>query len=413
MTPQQMGLLGMAGAMLTPGQGLGQGFQAFGQGLAQGQQVQAMQQRTALLNRQMQLAEEERQQEMQKAAAATQLRGQISSLMGIHAAERTQDQRQQLTGLLLQSGMKAPEVTAFFGSENLGRPKVARTIEGVGPDGRPMTTQYDDYGNAVGGSVAKPFELRSTNLDGVQVNQNPYTGEQVGPALQRTPFGYNPDGSMRPGYLAGKAAVASAGAPRTMVNLAENDFLKGVGSGAAKSLVDSADAARGAVSSIETARNLASALNAGSINAGPGATVQQFFDQVANKMGVAGKDQNERMIRTREAIQSLAQLELNAAQQMKGQGQITEAERAILRRAASGDIQSMTADELRTLGGVTDRTARMRIRQHNARLKPLESNPNAAMILPSLSVEEPQEVTFSKGTSAVPSIDDLLRKYGR
>ena len=55
-------------------------------------------------------------------------------------------------------------------------------------------------------------------------------------------------------------------------------------------------------------------------------------------MGLAGKDSKETLEKTRAAMQQMAQLELDAAAQMKGQGQITENERDIIRRAASGDI---------------------------------------------------------------------------
>jgi hypothetical protein len=74
---------------------------------------------------------------------------------------------------------------------------------------------------------------------------------------------------------------------------------------------------------------------------------------------------------------------------MKGQGQITEAERSIIKRAASGDVDSMTVPELRLLGGILDRSARFKIQNYNQQVKPLASMPNAAAIAPFLGVQEP------------------------
>ena len=88
-------------------------------------------------------------------------------------------------------------------------------------------------------------------------------------------------------------------------------------------------------------------------------------------------------------MQQMAQLELDAAAQMKGQGQITENERDIIRRAASGDI-SMTLPELKTLTASLDKTARYRIERHNKNVQPLIANPNAAALAPFLTVPEPQ-----------------------
>ena len=74
---------------------------------------------------------------------------------------------------------------------------------------------------------------------------------------------------------------------------------------------------------------------------------------------------------------------------MKGQGQITESERGILRRAESGDISEMTVPELRTLLGAVRKTANYRINQHNQNLTRLQSDPNAAGVVDFLRVNAP------------------------
>ena len=181
-----------------------------------------------------------------------------------------------------------------------------------------------------------------------------------------------------------------AGASSTNVNVnTEKSLLNNLAGGLGKSMTDARDGARAALGTISTVSRLNDALDSGKVMAGPGTSFRQYGLQVGNILGVTGKDANEKLLNTRAAIQSLAQLELDAAQQMKGQGQITEAERSIIKRAASGDVDGMTTGELRVLSGVLDRTARTKIQGYNSQIKPLMSNPNAAALAPFLNVEEP------------------------
>jgi hypothetical protein len=168
-------------------------------------------------------------------------------------------------------------------------------------------------------------------------------------------------------------------------------LLNEIAGGLGKGITTARDGAQAALSTINTVNRLNEALDSGQVMAGPGTTFRQYGLQIGNTLGVAGKDAQEKLTETRRAIQSLAQLELDAAQQMKGQGQITEAERAIIKRAAAGDIDGMTQSELRLLGGILDRTARSKIRGYNSQVRPLATNPNAAPLAPFLNVEEPPE----------------------
>lgn len=181
---------------------------------------------------------------------------------------------------------------------------------------------------------------------------------------------------------------AGANSVNVSVNT-EKSLLNEVAGGIGKAVTDARGNAQAALGTIGTVNRLMDSLDSGQVMAGPGTTFRQFGLQVGNMLGVAGQSAQEKLVNTRQAIQSLAQLELDAAQQMKGQGQITEAERAIIRRAASGDIDSMTVPELRLLGGILDRTARTKIRSYNTQAQPLATNPNAAVLAPFLNVEEP------------------------
>jgi hypothetical protein len=187
-----------------------------------------------------------------------------------------------------------------------------------------------------------------------------------------------------------QTAQKKAGATNVSVGVnTEKSLLSNVAEGLGKGLTDAKGQAQASLGTINTVNRLMDSLNTGKVMAGPGTTFRQYGLQVGNMLGVGGKDAQEKMLNTRQAIQSLAQLELDGAQQMKGQGQITEAERSIIKRAASGDVDSMTVPELRLLGGILDRSARFKIQNYNQQVKPLASMPNAAAIAPFLGVQEP------------------------
>jgi hypothetical protein len=191
-----------------------------------------------------------------------------------------------------------------------------------------------------------------------------------------------------------QTAQKRAGASNTNISVnTEKSLLNDIAGGLGKGITEEKGRAQAAVSTISTVNRLMDALDSGKVMAGPATSFRQYGLQVGNVLGVTGKDAQEKLLNTRQAVQSLAQLELDAAQQMKGQGQITEAERSIIRRAASGDIDGMTTGELRLLGGVLDRSARAKIQGYNTQVKPLKSNPNAAALAPFLDVQEPSART--------------------
>jgi len=194
------------------------------------------------------------------------------------------------------------------------------------------------------------------------------------------PFGIGQGGTVAPnlpfqGYEIGKA---KAGATNVQVNTEKNLFGDMAGA-VGKDIAGQSSQARAAVQTINTVSQIRDALASGKVIAGPGTTARQFLGQVGQVMGIAGKDATEQLVETRKAVQGLAQLELDAAQQMKGQGQITEAERVIIRRAASGDIDNMSIPELNSLMSVMDKTARYKIgaNQRNVELLKKQSGTGA------------------------------------
>lgn len=183
-----------------------------------------------------------------------------------------------------------------------------------------------------------------------------------------------------------------AGATNVNVNT-EKSFLNSMAGDLGKEVVNARGQAQAAASTVRTANNLLETLDSGKVMAGPATPVARYMLQLGEVFGVTGKDATERLANTRKAMQSLAQLELDAAQQMKGQGQITESERAILRKAASGDVDTMTTTELRTLAGSLDKIGRAKIQSFQQQAQPLLKNPNAAPLAPFLSVDMPPAYT--------------------
>ncbi|MDR6768609.1 hypothetical protein J2W88_003913 [Acidovorax delafieldii] len=229
-------------------------------------------------------------------------------------------------------------------------------------------------------------------VEGVGVN--PYDQANANRSIPNPnkPFQMAPDGSLVPNkaYQQYELSKAAAGAARTNVSVnTEKSLLNEIAGGVGKQVDASLSAAKGAASTINTLNNLDAALNSGKIMAGPATAPAQIVLQLGTQLGLGGKNSQETLQNTRAAMQAMAQLELDAAGTMKGQGQITESERAILRKAASGDI-NMTLPELKTLSAVSRRTAQARIQQHNQNVQPLLQNPNAAAVAPFLTVQPPQ-----------------------
>jgi hypothetical protein len=84
MSPMNFGLLGAGAALLQPGSNLGSGFAGFSQGLMQGNQMQAMQQRNAIMAQQAQMQAMEFQQAQALAARQAQDQQRMAEMAKRH-----------------------------------------------------------------------------------------------------------------------------------------------------------------------------------------------------------------------------------------------------------------------------------------------------------------------------------------
>lgn len=204
-------------------------------------------------------------------------------------------------------------------------------------------------------------------------------------------------------------AKATTHAPGTQVNVntGKKPFLNAVGAGAGEAVVSDFNAAKSAVGTLQNVQQLREAIKGGVI-AGPGANAQVLMEQIGQKLGVTGADSAERLQNTRALVQGLARQELAAAAGMKGQGQITESERGILKRAESGDIGSMTVAELNVLANALEKTARFKINQHGANMKRLQTDPDSADLVQYMALPE-----FEAPAQASPTPVMRYDKSGR
>ena len=156
----------------------------------------------------------------------------------------------------------------------------------------------------------------------------------------------------------------------TQVNVAANTFAKEFGKGVSEAIQTTyagANAAQGTIATIENIRPLVQK----GVYAGPLSGAPRMIDQLASSMGVAGANTEEKLSRTAEAMQGLANLELSAASAMKGQGQITENERALIQRAAGGNFREFTQKEVITLLNGLEKVSKGKIAAHEKNLSAL------------------------------------------
>ena len=166
------------------------------------------------------------------------------------------------------------------------------------------------------------------------------------------------------------------------INMGGNKFLQGVGQGAADIMSKRQIQAQSSVGTIKAINELRPLLQenddgTGGVFAGPLSTQQMLIARLGQKLGVGGDDDAQILTNTTAAMQKLASLELTAAQGMRGQGQITENERKLIKRAAAGELATMTAPEVNVLLDGLDKLARQGITEYTTFLDTGFASPDA------------------------------------
>jgi hypothetical protein len=379
--PKTLGILQLAsGLMSSPrfGQGMSQGLLAYGDTMQRAKQQQAQEKMNALREEQARMQMEQMRAQMQQ----QQTDRQAMQSMFTPMSGPTQDQGPLMPQFdprgMLGKGASADSVMQMLQLQQaMKKPTVNPIKLGIGEELRhPETFQ----------TLATGPKKEADAPNGVREYQFAVSQGYKGSYEQW-------DRDQR------KSSAARVQVPIN-VNTAQT-FSEQL----SKKMADAAEASHGnakaAVNSIETAHRLKQAVDSGKIVAGPGSSMRVFGLQLGQMLGVGGKNAAETLANTRTAIQSMAQAELDAAQQMKGQGQITEAERDIIRRAASGDINSLTGPEVRQLADSLEKVGRNKIKAHRSNVERLRTIPGTGPLVPMLEMQEP-DTYQSPASSAAP-----------
>jgi hypothetical protein len=256
-----------------------------------------------------------------------------------------QTQRALLSGMKPEQGL--PEIL-----------KMSQAAEEYGPptpvvmNGKTVMVQYNKQGQPRIAQGVMPYEAQSPDIRAVE-----YIGGQ-------TLAGTGPTGIGQVGEYRKQIA------PTTKVDVklppGPSQFLAGAGTETIKVLGELTAGARSANDTLANVDKMLPALDKAIL--GPAADYRTTMLRIGQQLGVAGADANEQLSNTRIVVQGLAQQELDAAAQMRGQGSLTEGERGILRRAAAGD-QTLSAAEIKQALSTAQRVARSRLATQEDYLK--------------------------------------------
>ncbi|CAB5229515.1 hypothetical protein UFOVP1554_51, partial [uncultured Caudovirales phage] len=197
-------------------------------------------------------------------------------------------------------------------------------------------------------------------------------------------------------------------APKTQVDVklpGNQQFLAGVGTDVSKTLNELTMGARSANETLINIDRILPALDKAIV--GPGADYRTAMLRIGQQLNVAGANANEQLANTRVVLQGLAQQELDAAGQMRGQGSIIGSERELLKRAASGD-QTLSAAEITTALNTAQKVARYRLKLQEDYLQSASKLPGFEQFAPMYKVT-PYSSGGGGGNPLLNAIDQQLQ----
>ena len=183
--------------------------------------------------------------------------------------------------------------------------------------------------------------------------------------------------------------------PSTTFNLppGPNQFVNAAGTLATKRLESGLGAAEAANNTLQNIDMIVPALDTAVL--GPAADYRTTMLRVGQQLGIAGADAEQTLASTRQVVQGLARSEMDAAAGMKGQGEISQSERALIGRTAAGD-QSMTSGELRTAMAAMQKLANQRLKNYQGLLQTSQTIPGFQQIAPMFQIQ-PYQSQYNLG----------------
>lgn len=199
--------------------------------------------------------------------------------------------------------------------------------------------------------------------------------------------------------------IAKRKAGATVIDMGSREMEKEFAKGVVEDTRASFNQAKSSVNTINAVQKLRPILSAG-VYEGFQAGVPRSVDQFATALGVSGKNTQEKLARTAEAMQKLASLELEAANSMKGQGTITDFERGLIARASGGNLRDFTAVEITALLDGLDKVARAKVEAHQQNYEVMSSDPTGKKYSKYYKIDVPAATA-----APAPAATGGVRKY--
>lgn len=171
-----------------------------------------------------------------------------------------------------------------------------------------------------------------------------------------------------PDYQQYELGKARAGAT-TVTNRIDNKVGDSIAGQVGPMLKASTEKTTGAINLANSSRLMLEALDKGNAYIGPTANARLKLAQFGQVLGVGGKNEAEKINNTRQLIRGLAEGGVEARKELAGQGQVTESEAAAVQKAYSGNIEDLTAGEVRLIAGLNIKRERLARDRHARAMK--------------------------------------------
>jgi len=288
------------------------------------------------------------------------------------------------------------------------RPKYSTSPQFT-PQGRAYLVGEDGSIKWLDGQVAPRDKVISEDMGGKRIYRTEYSPNQIGEAAKTgDPFKdlviQGDGGKLVPNMplVGAKTAISRAGAPVNKIDIKTGES---IANQVGPMLKESRASALAGSKLMESSNRILEALdkNQGAY-VGPTAELRLRGAQVADLLGIAGKDTKEKIINTRKVIQGMAEQAVAVRSQLGSQAQISNAEQELLNRATSGSASDMTVDEIIQLSKLSQRMASQMYELHSGQIQNMSGDPSISGLAKFYNVPKPPNPYVGKKPGP-PEID--------
>jgi hypothetical protein len=282
---------------------------------------------------------------------------QMVTGMQLEEFKRKRDAQQRMQAAIQGATREIPQMTVV--PTETGEMPTAETATALTMPGAPK--RVVDFGK-----LQESLMVEAASQDPLKFLELTAKSEKTPSAVQEYEY------AVKNGFKGSFTDFIARKTPATNISV---DTGKGIAAQVGPMLKDAQIQAQGANIQIDAADRVIGAVDTNKIIAGPLATPQLRLAQIGQTLGVTGKDTAETIANTRQAIRGFAELTLQGRKSMRGEGAITESEGKLAERAFSGDIDSLTAQEIKQIANASKRVAEYSITEYNRKLDTLGKNP--------------------------------------